>query len=153
MPQTTLVASSCAMTWPPAATIDLRAAQAVRAHAGQHQRQHLAAPDLGGRGEQRIDRRLAEIHQRAVVDRDHGRAVAARDLHVLAAGRDIDGAGVDLFAVDRLAHRPLGDAGEMLGKDGREGRRHVLRDQHRRAVEHAADLRDQGVERLRPAGR
>ena len=130
----------------------LRAAQAVRAHAGEHQRQHLGAPDRGGRGKQRVDRRLAEIDQRPVVDRDHGDAVAARDLHVLAAGRDIDGAGIDLLAVLRLAHRALGDAGEVLGQDGGEGRRHVLGDQHRRAVEHAADLGDDGVERLRAAG-
>ena len=53
----------------------------------------------------------------------------------------------------RLAHRASSDAGEMLGQDGGEGRRHVLGDQHRRAVEHAADLADDGVERLRAAGR
>ena len=59
----------------------------------------------------------------------------------------------DFFAVDRLAHRALGDAGEMLGEHGREGRRHMLGDQHGRALKHAVDLRDQRVERLRAAGR
>ena len=70
--------------------------------------EHPGAPDLRGGGKQRIDRRLAEIDRRAVVERDHGDAVAAGDAHVHAAGRDIDGAGIDLFAVRRLVRRPLG---------------------------------------------
>ena len=61
MPQTTLVASSCAITLPPAATIVGGAVGAVGAHAGEDQRQIPGAPDLGGGREQRIDRRLAEI--------------------------------------------------------------------------------------------
>ena len=102
---------------------------------------------------QRIDRGFAEIHERAVFDRDHNRVVAARDLHVLAARREIDDPGCDFFAVDRLAHRTLGDACKMLGKHGRKGRRHMLGDQNGRALKHAVDLRDQRVERLRAAGR
>src|ERR1035437_6565761 len=95
----------------------LRAAQAVRAHAGEHQAEHFWAPDLGGRGKQRVDGRLAEIDQRAVVERDDGDAVAAHDRHVPPAGGEIDGAGIDLLALHRLARRALGEAGEVLGQD------------------------------------
>ena len=131
----------------------LRAAQAVRAHAGEHQGEHLRAPDLGGRRKQRIDGGLAEIHQRAVVDRNDGHAVAALDRHVPAAGGKVDGADIDLLAIPRLAHRTVGGAGEMLGHDCGEGRRHMLGDEHRGTVKHAANLGDDGVERLRAASR
>ena len=46
-------------------------------------------------------------------------AVAARDPHVAAAGRDIDVAGTNLLAVDRLVRRPAARARQMLGQDGR----------------------------------
>ena len=94
MPQTTLVASSCAITLPPAATMSARAAHAVGAHAGQDQRQDPAAPDLGGGGEQRIDRRLAEIAPAARRRARSTGAVAAHHAHVPAAGREIDAAGM-----------------------------------------------------------
>ena len=86
MPQTTLVASSCAITAPPAATMLFGALQAVRAHAGEDQAEHPLAPDRGGRGKHRIDRRLAEIDRRTVGERDHRDAVAARDLMCLPPG-------------------------------------------------------------------
>ena len=66
-------------------------------------------------------------------------AVAPRDAHVAAAGRDIDRAGDDRLAVDALMRRPMAGAREMLGQDGGEGRRHVLGDQHRGAVDHRAE--------------
>ena len=122
MPQTTLVASSCAMTLPPALTTSAAPVGAVGAHAGQDQRQIPGAPDLGGGRKQRIDRGLAVMHRRAVVEHDHRGAVAARDLHVPAAGREIDVPGQHRLAVDRLAHRLGAGAGQMLGEDGGEGR-------------------------------
>ena len=116
----------------------LAAGKPVGAHAGQHQAERLAAPHRGGGGEHRVDRRLAEIHHRAVVERDHrGAVVAARDRHVAAAGGDVDGAGIDRLALPALVHRALGDARQVLGQDGGEGRRHVLGDQHRRALDDA----------------
>ena len=127
--------------------------ETVGAHARQHQREHLAAPDFGRRGKQRVDRRFAEIHQRAILNRDHDRVVATRDRHVLAARSEINDAGADFFAIDRLAHRTLGNAAKMLGKHSRKRRRHMLGDQDRRALKHAVELRDQGVERLWATGR
>ena len=129
------------------------AGEAVGTHAGQHQRQHLAAPYRGGGGEQRIDRRLAEIDRRSVVDGDHRRAVARSDAHVPSARRDIDDARQRRLAVDRLAHRRFDRARQMFGEDGGEGRRHMLGHEHRRARDQAAALAEHGVERLRPAGR
>ncbi len=41
----------------------------------------------------------------------------------------------------------------MLGHDRSEHGRHVLRDQHRNAVAHGGELRDQGSQRLRASGR
>ena len=43
--------------------------------------------------------------------------------------------------------------GRGLGQNGREGRRHVLGNEHGGAVKHVADLADEAVERLRAAGR
>ena len=74
MPQTTLEASSWAITLPPAARSPA-AAHAVRAHAGQDHGENAALPDIDRRGEQRVDRGLAEIDQRAVIEGDRGRAV------------------------------------------------------------------------------
>ena len=71
----------------------------------------------GGGGEQRIDRGLAEIDRRAVVERDHGAAVAPRDRHVAAAGREIDRAGTDRLAVAR----PRAPAGRWRAPDARRG--------------------------------
>ena len=50
-----------------------RAAGAVGAHAGEDHRKDAGAPDLRGGREQRIDRRLAEIDQRPVIERDRRR--------------------------------------------------------------------------------
>ena len=153
MPQITLVASSCAITLPPAATICRRATGAVAAHAGHHQRQVPGTPDFGRRGEQRIDRRLAEIDRRPVVEHDHRGAAAARHPHVPSARREINRAGQDRFAVHRLMHRPAARPRKMLGKNDGERWRHVLRDQHRRAFGHRLQLGHNLDQRLRPAGR
>ena len=114
---------------------------------------HAALPDVDGRGEQRIDRGLAEIHRRAVVERDRRLGAVAHDPHVAAARREIDAARLDDLAVHRLVRRPAAGARQMLGENGGEGRRHVLGDQHREAVDHGADLGDQRHQRLRAAGR
>ncbi len=45
------------------------------------------------------------------------------------------------------------DAPQMLGQHRRESRRHVLRDQHRRAIDRRGELFQQRGERLRTAGR
>ncbi len=118
----------------------LRAVHSVRAHAGEDHGQDRAAPDLGCRGEQRVDGGPAEIDERPVVQRDRRCAVAPRDRHVAAAGREIDRAGRDRLAVDRLMAGAPARAREMLGENGREGRRHVLGDEDRRALEHRREL-------------
>ena len=115
MPQTTEVASSCAMTLPPALTTSAAPVGAVGAHAGQDQRQIPGAPDFGGGGKQRIDRGLAVVHRRAVIEHDHCGAVAARDLHVPAAGRQIDMARQHRLAVDA----PHARAWRRRGSDAR----------------------------------
>jgi hypothetical protein len=70
----------------------------------------------------------------------------------LPPGGEVDRSGTDLFAIHRLVHGALSNPREMLGKDGREGRRHMLGDQDRRTLNDATDLRDQEIERLRSAG-
>jgi len=58
---------------------------------------------------------LQKLTSGPIVDRDHGGgAIAARNRHVLAAGREIDFAGDDLLAILSLVHRTFGDAGEVL---------------------------------------
>ena len=57
------------------------------------------------------------------------------------------------LAVLRLARRHWPIAREMLGQDGREGRRHVLGDQHRRTSITPPILAMQRGQRLRAAGR
>jgi len=122
------------------------------AHAGHHQRQCTVGPHRCGRIEQQVDRRLAEIYRRAIVDDHHRDIITASDPHVLAARGNVDGTRIDRLAVDRLQYRAPGSAGEMLGENGDEDRRHVLGDQHKRAFEHAADMGENGVERQRTAG-
>ena len=68
-------------------------------------------------------------------------APLAHDPHVAAAGREIDAARLDRLAVDGLVRGPPARARQMLGQNGGEGRRHVLGDQHRGAVDHRADAR------------
>ena len=70
MPQTVLVASSCAMTAAPVAASASRR-RAVGAHAGQHHRERRGSEDRGGVAEQDVDGRPAEIHRRPVVDAEH----------------------------------------------------------------------------------
>ena len=99
-------------------------------------------PDLGSGREQRINRGLAEIHHRTVVDCDDRRAIAVLNFHVLAARSQIDGPGVHFFTVACFPHRKFGDARKMLREHRGEGRRHVLRNQDGRALNHGIDLKD-----------
>ena len=122
-------------------------------HSRQYQSQNLVPPNLGSGREQRIDCRLAEIHHRTVVDCDDCHAVAALNLHVLAPGSQIDGPRVHFFTVACFPHRKFGDARKMLREHCGEGRRHVLRNQDGRALNHGIDLDDKAIERLRPSGR
>ena len=101
----------------------------------------------------RIDRGLAEIDRRPVIERDRGFRAVAHDAHVAAARREIDLARLDDLAVDGLMRRPAAGARQMLGENGREGRRHMLGDQHRKAVDHRTEFGDQRHQRLRAAGR
>ena len=138
MPQTTLVASSCAMTLPPAATISAAPRGAVGAHAGENERQSAAPHTCRRRREQRIDRRLAEIDRRIVAKRDLDAVAVAHDPHMAAARRDIDAAGEDRLAMLGFVRAAAADARQMLGQHRGESRRHVLRDQDRRAVDRGA---------------
>jgi hypothetical protein len=80
----------------------LAAAHTVGAHAGQDHGENVAVPDVDGRGEERIDRGLAEIDGGAVVERDRGLRAVAHDAHMLAARREIDPAGLHRLTIDRL---------------------------------------------------
>lgn len=61
------------------------------------------------------------------------------------ARSDEDGAGLETFAIERLAGRPAGMGAQVLGEDGREDRRHVLHDNHRDIREKRTD----GTEHVR----
>jgi hypothetical protein len=72
---------------------------------------------------------------------------------MMPARREIDRPGRDRLAIRRFAHRRLDRARQVLGENGGEGGRHVLRDQHRRARDQAAAVCQHGLERLRSASR
>ena len=98
MPHTTLVASSCAITLPPAATISAAPRvpslpMPVRTTASSPR------PNRRRRREQGIHRRLAEIDRRVVAERDPDAVAAAHHPHMAAARRQVDAAGQDRFAV------------------------------------------------------
>ena len=154
MPHTTLVASSWAITLPPAATMSAAPLRAVRAHAGEDERKAAGAPHLRRRGEQRIDRRLAKIDRRVVAERDRGPVAAAR--RRAYAGRPARHrcrqAAIGSSCSASCTRAPA-DARQMFGQHRRESRRHVLGDQNRRTLDRGADLPDQRRERLRSAGR
>ena len=105
MPHTTLVASSCAITLPPAATISLPPRMPSEPMPVRIDGQDAALPDVDRGREQRIDGGLAEIDRRAVIERDRDVRAAAHDAHVAAAGREIDLARLDDLAVDGLMRR------------------------------------------------
>ena len=80
-------------------------------------------------------------------------APLARNAHVPATRCKINLPGCDGFPVDAsCAGRPA-RARQMLCENGRESRRHMLGDQHRKAINNRADFGDQGHQRLRTAGR
>ena len=109
-------------------------------------------PDTDGRLEQRIDRGLAEVDLRTIVERDHDVGPVLHHTHVLAAGGDVDLSGLDHFAIDGFMRRPLARARQVFGQNGRERRRHVLRDHHGKAVDHRPNVGDERHQRLRSAG-
>ena len=78
--------------------------------------------------------------------------VPLRDqFEMMRARRDIDVARLDRLVVRRLGHRHRAFAVEPLGERRGEARRHVLRDQDRRAVGRQAH--QHRLERLDAAGR
>jgi len=58
-----------------------------------------------------------------------------------------------LRLVDRFQRRPVAGTRKMLRQDRRECRRHMLGDQHGKAVDHGTELGRQRHQRLRTAGR
>ncbi len=81
--------------------------------------------------------------RRVFVDaNDGGAASVALHLHVMLAGRHIDVAGLDDSAVGSFNARPSRIALEMLGENGGEGGRHVLRDEHGHVEAGSDHLRD-----------
>ena len=150
MPQTTLVASSCATAAPPACTTarvparpswpmpvsiatSTRPSQAVR---------RCAASDRprGGRNSP-AESRTAHAH----------RAPRAFDQQMAVARRQIDPPGLQRLAVLRLGAGHAAKPVQVFGQDRREGRGHVLGQHHRHAYRPAQPL-DQREQRLRPAG-
>ena len=154
MPQTTLLASSCAITLPPAATMSAAPCSAVRSHAGEDQRQAGRSPDRRRRGKQRVHRRLAEIDEVAVVERDPGcraaRAPPACDgrRERRRRARHYTGSPCCASRTARLLARARCSAKIVVNVGGmccvmRTGARSIDR----------AEPADHGVQRLRPAGR
>ena len=83
MPQTTLVASSCAITLPPAATMSAAPCGAVGAHAGEHDARAPRRPRFPPRTRTAGSTAgLQKLIGGAIVEHDHGVAVAARHPHV-----------------------------------------------------------------------
>ena len=66
---------------------------------------------------QRIDRGLAEIDLRSIVQRDNRIAARARHPHMMSAGRQIDLAGLDRLAIDGLVRAPARCPCKMFGKN------------------------------------
>ena len=73
MPQTTLVASSWAMTAPPASTIERAPLAPVAAHPGQDHAEDAGAVGLRYAAEHRVDGGPAEILGRLLGQADHAR--------------------------------------------------------------------------------
>src|SRR5260370_20730537 len=80
----------------------LAAAHPVRAHAGQHDGQNAALPNIDRGGEQWVDRGLAEIDRRSIVESDHGIAAMPRDAQMAAPPPP-----ASLARLHRLSHPPL----------------------------------------------
>ena len=96
----------------------LGALRAVRPHPGQHHGEDVGLPDLGRRGEQRIDRRLAEIDLRSVIESDDRIRTRARNAHMAAARSEIDLPCPDDLTIDRLVSSTAARARQMLGEGG-----------------------------------
>ena len=138
---TTLVASSCTDHAPPGAGDGFAAAQAVLAHAGQHQRQRARAVGVGHRSEQHVRGRTMRVLGRLLVEHGHHGAVAPLQRQVEVARGDVDHAGLHRLSVGGLDHRERGLAVEPLGEEPGEHLRHVRHDHHRRAQSRRAAAR------------
>ena len=57
------------------------------------------------------------------------------------------------LAIDGFTRRPMAHARQMLGENRGESGRHMLRDEHRKPVDHRPDFADEAHERLRTARR
>ncbi len=111
----------------------LRAVEAIGAHAGEHDR-HVA-PHFGGEANSGSTDGLQKL-----IIGPSSSAITLVPVSRRATfmwrppGGDIDVSGVDLLAVLGLARRLAGEPRQMLGEDGGEGRRHMLGDEHKRAL-------------------
>ncbi len=103
----------------------------VAAHAGQDDRQHVAAETVRRRLQQRIDGRAAKVDRRPLVEVQRRMAAAAADQHVVITRRQPHRAGLQIGAVRAFAHAQLADAVQAFGQHAREHRWHVLGDHHR----------------------
>ena len=93
----------------------LGALQAVRAHAGEHQRQRLGPQTSAAEANSGSTAGLQKLTRGPSSSAIVGGPSLARDAHVLAAGRDVDAAGLDRLAVDA----PRAPAASRAGRDAR----------------------------------
>ncbi len=63
-----------------------------------------------------IDRGLAEVNRRGIIDHDFDAVVALDQREVLASRRNVDQPRLQGFAIDRFARRPARETADMLGQ-------------------------------------
>ena len=152
IPQTTLVASSCATAPPPASTtrrVPASPSWPMPVSIATSTRPSQAAAALRSIGS--TDGRQ-KFSGGSVVRRACRPPRACVHQQMPIAGREIDAAGLQRLAILRLGARQAAQLGDVLGQDRREGRRHVLRQDHRH-VQCLAEPLHQREQRLRSAGR
>ncbi len=79
------------------------------------------------------------MDRRRIVQHRDRLPVRPRNLEMTVSGRDIDAARADRFAILGFEGQASGRPPEMLGENGGEGRRHMLRDQDRYLVDHRTE--------------
>ena len=104
------------------------AEQSVLSHPGQDHRDHAPTVKAHGRAQHRIDRRLAEVFRRSVVEvADHVLGLAGQH-EMTAAWGDMRPSAQQLHALARLHGRHRSAAAQMFGEHLGEGRGHMLGD-------------------------
>ncbi len=109
----------------------LRPEHTVLPHPGQDDDQQLAAINGRKAPQHRIDRRAAEVFRRRLLNAQHALRAIGFHRHMKITGRDINMPRLHRVAIARFHTRPLRDPRQMLRKDRRKRRRHMLGDEDR----------------------